>query len=347
MTKMMSLEESMKLDSDPSTSHSYWRAALEGRILPTHRYYVPQGWFRSRRKDGTYEPVTIHMPAGEKKRAEFGKGRYLKVFETAEHEGAFADETFAFIAKDAITYEAYLHWYQTGEWPASEGALALIEESRKARPRAAKKVESAANPVAATEPGIGHNSGEDPAVEFEIFVDQVAAALKGVDGLKAVETDEQVASALSLANRLTELSGQGDKLRVAEKAPHLAATKAVDARWKPTIDDAAGGARTLKNAINALKTKQLREKREREAAQAALANPATEAAPPERIIAPYGNSSTVKTRKQVKVVDYDAVYQALRANADVRALLDKLAQRVIDAGGTIAGVEIEEVARIR
>lgn len=324
--KFMTLEDSRK------SGWAYYQKALKGEDYPIHPHHAPIGFFRkwNRHKDKSW-PVAIWLTDDGRKFAQIGDGATVDI-STPAAEQDFIHDTFQWCSRNAIAYTAYEHWKMHREWPPETGAAAVIEASKAAR---------------AVATGIGHNSGEDPAVAHEAFVDQVNAALAGVTAFAKVTSDEQAAEANSLRNRLTELAGEGGKKHEVEKKPHLEAGRAVDQRWNPVIKQARDGAAALRRAIEAHATEKARKKREEAAAAVAAANPATEAPQPERIETTYGKSTTVKMRKQANVVDFDAVYQALRENPDVKALLRKLAQRVTDAGGNLAGVEVEEVAAIR
>lgn len=384
--KLMSLEESKALDASPETAHRYWYAALRGEILPTHPHYVPCGFYRQDRKDGTAIPLAIWLDPEGQKCAQEGMWP-VKVLSTPEIEAAFAYDTFSWSAKKAISYEAYEHWKQHRAWPQTEGAQALIEESKKARraPKAkADPAPAAAATPTATESGIGHNSGEDPVIVRETFLDQVKAALAGVDRFKAVDSDEKAGEAQSLRSRLSELAGEGDKLRVDEKEPHLRASREVDEKWMPTIREAKAGAAELKKAIEAHATAKMRAEREqarlaaeqeqqRIAAEEAARRPkVTQASTPEtqappapapdpvptpslaqpaestRIAGSYGRATSAKVRKEIDTIDYRKVCdQFVDTNPELQALLRKIADRVIAIGGDVRGVTTKDVARIR
>jgi hypothetical protein len=50
--------------------------------------------------------------------------------------------------------------------------------------------------------------------------------------------------------------------------------------------------------------------------------------------------------KVATVTDQDAAYGYLKANAELTALISKLAQRAVDAGYTVPGTEVTEQRKV-
>lgn len=88
-------------------------------------------------------------------------------------------------------------------------------------------------------PGIGHNGSPEAtpfdAVQLAVLdlADEARATLTGA----VIVTPEQAAAVSALVQRARKIEGAVDNARVAEKSPHLAAGKAVDARYKPLTKD--------------------------------------------------------------------------------------------------------------
>ena len=61
----------------------------------------------------------------------------------------------------------------------------------------------------------------------------------------------------------------------------------------------------------------------------------------------YGRAASKKLIKKALVVDYAAATAAMVTHPELRALVDKLAQRAVDAGVTVPGVTVEEVIDVR
>ena len=53
-------------------------------------------------------------------------------------------------------------------------------------------------------------------------------------------------------------------------------------------------------------------------------------------------AATVRVVKVANVTDYDALFGHVKAFTEVKAVLDRVAQRLVDAGETVPGVTVEE-----
>lgn len=217
-------------------------------------------------------------------------------------------------------------------------------------------------------PGIGHNAG--PANDFDTLADQIESARACVADYAQIEDDEKQAQAQSARARLNELSREADKRRTEEKAPHLEASKAVDAKWQPLVKTAKAAADDIAKAMGAFETAKARKaaeerrRQEDEARKAEEARRAAEAggktiepveiAPPPQEPEPvktvvkggYGRAASVKVVRIATVVDQDAAYQAMRTHPELVRMIAQLAQRAVDAGHEIAGVTFEEERRV-
>ncbi len=310
---------------------AWWKSALKGNFGPMHEGEPQQGFYRTRFKGGKWEPVAIWQDED---------GKWI-----AYRNGREVDpgETWNYCRTNPITREAYDR--------AMDGQPFADEDA-----------------TVAAQVAAGHNSGDlDEAEEIN---DQIESALAGLKAYEAVNDDATAAKALSLRNRLNELSNKADKVRTEQKAPHLAAGKAVDEKWQPLVKKAKAGADTVRDAIGAFETRKLQEqrKREREAEQARIAAeqaareqngetdvmeaPAPAPAPvaaPAPIKAAYGKAASVKVSNVVKdVTDWAALAVYMSNHPDCQDLLRKLAQRALDAGRTnIPGISVEERAGVR
>lgn len=321
---------------------AWWRKALAnpseiGKSLPVHDGVPEQGYYRVRYgKDKPYEPVAIWMEDGAWLAYRGGKE-------------ARADEIWTFVCKHPVSYEAYQAAVDGKGWPDDDKVVAAQ--------------------VKPAEPTIGDNSGQVD--EAETLKDQIDAALKGTGDYKMIGDDATAAKALSLRNRLNELSGQADKIRVKLKAPHLEAGKAVDDKFQPLVKTAKAGADAVRDAIGAWETKKLQDqrRREREAADAIRAAedaarasaPSTEVmeapapaiapveAAPMPIQATYGKAASVSVKIVVdEVTDWQALALYMVDHPVMRDTLRQLAQRALDAGRTnIPGISVTETAKVR
>lgn len=321
----------------------WWQSALKdpskigSKELLVHDSDPQQGYFRVRYgKDKPYEPVAIWKEDGAW--IAYRAGREVK-----------AEDIWTSCCRNPITHAAYEAAMAGKGWPDDDEVVAAQ--------------------VKPPEPGIGDNSGVVD--EAETLKDQIEAALAGKTAYVKIEDDATAAKALSLRNRLNELSGQADKIRVKQKEPHLEAGKAVDAKWQPLVKSAKAGADEIRSAIAGWETEKYRRQQEeaRKAEQARIAaeeaarkqqgetavleQPAPAAAPVEAAPAPikpaYGKAASVSVKTVVKdVTDWPALAVYMSNHGECQDLLKKLAQRAIDAGRTnVPGITTEQVAAVR
>lgn len=313
--------------------YTYWQNALLGNFGPVHDGELQLGFWRKRiSRDGAFVPVATFIHDG--------KLVALVNGDAVEH----PEDLWTFICRNPIPEDWY-HARMAGEpWPDEDGAVAKS--------------------VAPPPPPSGHNN--PPQDEAEILKAQIDAASAGVSDYAEVSDDETAAKAQSLRSRLLELSREADKKRDAEKRPHLEAGKAIDAKFQPLVKAAKAAADAIAKALGAHETRKAREAAEaamraEEARQKALAEqlakhpeapPPEPVAPPQPIVAPapikgaYGRAATVKVVKVATVTDQDAVYGYLKTHPEMIALITQLAQRAVNAGHTVPGVEVTEERKV-
>lgn len=320
---------------------AFWRAALKnpaeiGKSLPVHDGDACQGYWRARNRDKTFDPVAIFYPEGSDVLVAYRNGREVR-----------AEDVWSFCCRYPVTYEAYNNALAGKGWPDDDAIVA----------------------AQVAPPAPGDNSGEVD--EATTIADQIESALAGMAAYAKIADDTTAAKALSLRNRLNELSNQADKIRTKQKEPHLEAGKAVDAKWQPLVKKAKAGADAVKNAIADFETEKLRKQREEERRQAeelrkqqeaaSAAEPAGEApqvetmvaSPPAAAPAPikptYGKAASVGVKIVVdEVKDWLALAAYMIEHPDLRAKLLELAQRALDAGRTnVPGITTQEKATVR
>lgn len=305
--------------------YTYWRNALAGTFGPVHDSDPQLGFYRKRtHKSGPYVPVAIWEQGG-------------KVVALCNGREADAAELWTYVCKYPIAEEWYHARIGGAPWPDEDPAVS----------------------ASLAPPPVGHNQAD----KVDSLKDQIASALSGVSAYANVEDDEAAAKAQSLRSRLLELHRDADKERDVLKRPHLEAERAVDAEWMPLVKSAKAGADTIKKALDAHETAKFkaeqtvlaaqRIKDAEEAAKHAPIGAAPEPTPdpiPAPVAAPirgaYGRAAGVKIVKIAKVTDQDAAYLALKSQPELAALIQKLAQKMVDAGFSLAGVEITEERKV-
>lgn len=321
------------------TDYTYWQNALAGNFGPVHDGDPQPGFYRKRTgKAAGYVPVAIWEQNG-------------KMLALVDGKEADAAEIWTFVCQSPILEEWYRARMSGQPWPD----------------------ESAAVTASLAPPPSGHNN--PPTDDAEILKGQIDAASAGAAEYGDIRDDETASKAQSLRSRLLELSGDADKKREALKKPFFEAGKAVDAKFQPLVKAAKAAADTIRDALGAHETRkaraaeELRRKDEEDARKAAeeaarlaakaekagkpIPAPAPAPPPPEPAPAPalairgaYGRGASVKVVKIAIVVDQDAAYGYLKTQPDLAAVIQKLAQKAVDAGLSVPGVTIEEQRKV-
>lgn len=329
---------------------AWWRAALAnpaeiGKSLKASESDPQQGYFRTRFKGGQWLPVAIFYPEGSDQLVGYRDGKEVRD----------VNELWVWSLRQPISYEAYEKAMAGGGFDDEPPA-----------------------------PTIGDNSGAaDPfealRIEFEGEAELARQFLKA-----EVKTQADADKAGIWAKRLADISKRADGEREREKAPHLAASRAVDDRWRPVIGDAKDMAASLKKHVEPFLIAQKRqeEARARAAAEEAArlrreaeelarqAQEATRDATTERDLnernellrqaqeaekaAEVKNASAgrtgarvaLRTEKRGEIVDYDVLLIALKDRAEIKEVVQSLANRAAKSGFDLPGMKIVEIEKV-
>lgn len=310
--------------------YTYWQNALNGDFGPIHDSEAFPGFYRKRTGRGAgYVPVAIWESGG-------------KVVALVDGKEADASAVWSYVADKPITEQHYRERVETGKWWDEDAAMS----------------------ASLAPPPSGHNQPD----AVDSIKDQIDAALAGVTAYVEVKDDETASKAQGLRSRLLELSREADKQREALKRPHFEAGKAVDETYQPLVKSSKAGADAIAKALGAHETRKAQEAakiaREAEAARLKALEEVQAKAPigvtiepepdPAPILAPvaapikgaYGRAASVKVVKVAVVKDQDAAYQAVKSQPEIAALILKLAQKLVDAGFEVAGVEVTEERKV-
>jgi hypothetical protein len=314
-------------------NYDYWSNALSGEFGPVHEGDAQPGFYRKRvSRGGAYVPVAIWEQDG-------------KIIALVDGKEADAGEIWSYVCQHPVTEQQYHDRVKSGKWHDESDAVT----------------------ASLAPPPVGHNN--PPQDEAEIIKGQIEAAAAGVDGYAEITDDETAAKAQSLRSRLLELSGSADKKREAEKKPHLEAGKTIDAKWQPLVKAAKAAADRIRDALGAHETRKARaaaeaqrkadEARRKQEEEAGAAAPSAKiGTPPAPLPQPespkpvtaikgaYGRGASVKVVKIATVKDQDAAYGFLKSHKELTDLIGKLAQRAIDAGYDVPGVEVSEERKV-
>lgn len=245
------------LDTDPR--FQWWRDALAGRA-PEAVIDDPQPGFYWTGRGTERKPVVIYPGEGELL-ADVGFGGTTS-------KGLSASEVWPRCYSHPITDEVYWDTIDNGRWADLEG---IVEP----KPAEEAPVEPGGNLAVGS-----NNPPEDipPIVAITEEVDNAIAALNAILP-KPGEVVKDQALADRLANsqdRLRELWTKANKQRIIEKRPHDEAAAAVQALWKPLVEEKVGrihaaaskAAAAVTGYLKWAKAEQERIQREAEAAAA-------------------------------------------------------------------------------
>lgn len=143
-------------------------------------------------------------------------------------------------------------------------------------------------------PGVGHN--QPPAIEaFSMALDDAYSTAKDFLDGAPIENQGQADAVGRILSEVKKLRKDADAARADEKAPHLAATRAVDAKWKPLLDRCDAVEKAAKAPLTAYLNKLAEEQREAERkAREEAERKAQEAIAAQRAAATSGDLSAVE-----------------------------------------------------
>lgn len=214
------------------------------------------------------------------------------------------------------TWDAYQHRMKHGTWPGSATS------------------------------GIGDNSGAELPLPERVTL-ETSKAIAWLDAISGtIKTEQQAHDAANVANEIAQLCLKLEKLHEEEKAPHWAECKRLDAEL---LDPAKKGREVsvkLKRLVGKFHD-MAKEAAQRAAAVVAAEPTAAAPAPPPTSFGTTGRKVNISAKLVAKVIDFDKVYHFSRGEPELKALLQKFAQRAIDGGVLPPGVERVEETTVR
>lgn len=332
---------------------AWWQAALAdpyaiGKTLLASESDPQQGYYRTRRKGGQWEPVAIFYPEGSEQLVGYRNGR----------EVSDLNELWVWCLLYPISYEAYDKAMAGGGFD-DEPPAPVGDNSDDADPFEALRIE--------------YLGEKELAEEF----------MK-----RPVTTQAEADKVAIWAKRLTTIKTKAEGLHKVEKQPHLDAGRAVDDKWRELKSDPDELSKRLKAHIKPYLQEQIRQEEERqrkareeadrirrqaeeEARQAreadhqsdrahsateerqrlleAQARAAEQEAEARKVNAGRtGARVSMRTEKVGVVTDYVKAAAALVAmkHRDLIETIDTLAQRAAKAGMPFDGMEIREEQKV-
>lgn len=332
---------------DTARRYAWWRAALQGNVGPTHADHPECGCFRMRIKmkmGHRWLPVAIYPDP------ETGEIKAIVGFDGSQQE-ARPEDVWIWCIKNVVTGDQYSKAFDSGRWH---------DDAPDARPSDSMEGIS------------GDNAPTNPfdAIREELIGEQEAA--KAMIG-EPVSTKDKCDQLGVWARRVLAIRKRAEAERKAEKEPHLEAGRAVDAKWGPLIDMAQAIVESIKRRVEPFLIEQRRaaERAEREAHEEVVAKlkAAMEAEGRERAklqvdadeaakrmedaakqkkqaAGRTGQKIALRTYRLARIIDWQAAILALKDNAELRGLVQEIANRMAREGTKLAGAEIYTEERV-
>ena len=289
-------------------TYTNWRRRLEGKQVPTFEMEFDHGFYRAPIKEG---------------RARIG-WRPVAFFADELSEG-----TVCLFGDNVINLPDQM----SGIWISCVAHPITEEQYRKA---ADEGVWFDADPTVDASRAPAGPPGGDVTQALEA---QIMEAKNGVPAYAKIEDDETASKAQDLRSHLTTLAGKLDKEREAMVRPHLDAQREINGSLNPIIADAKTAATTLRKSLETW------EMLKREAAKS---SDKPNAPPPyAQIRGATGRAASVQDAFDAIITDIVAYFQTVKDKPEVIELMNKLAQKDINAGLRPAGVEAKPTVRIR
>jgi hypothetical protein len=294
-----------------SDQYGYWRRRLAGEVIPITENPEP-GFYRLKTaREAVWYPVAYWVNKDGVLRCRIGHN---------DVDELVALERWPYASKTPITHEVYKAVMAGEPWPDQHEAVIRDRQNSQAAP--------------------DDNS-------FDGLKDRIEDLARDAEVLiKAGAAKDQTAAdrASDLANRLGELQKQADAARAAEKRPHDDAAKAVQAKWAPLLTT-SDIYRRIKAAVITpwLTAETARQKAEATAAAARGDDVAPRSAP--KAGSGGRRSVALRTVKIVTIIDRAEVLKFFESNDQITDVLQTLAQKAVNAGVKVPGVEVKEDQR--
>lgn len=261
------------------------------------------------------------------------------------------------LARHPVAEADARYWFEHGHWP---GEVAVAAPS----PELATPENE---PPAPTSDGRERSNAAEPS-DYDLWLDRAQTLVMHTETwLREVKIDSE-ATAKVAANKIGDLrahASKGKKQHEIEKAPHLAAGRAVDERYLPIVKalEAAtskiriatedfANAEKVRLAAEARRAEEARRQAEEEERRAR--GPAESASPPPpppdpaplvtsvKITSDTGRTISLRTRRVPVVTDHKAALKHFASHPDVQAVVAKLAAAAMKQGEAVPGCEWQE-----
>ena len=287
---------------DTRDRYSWWRNALKGVDQEIHEDQPNCGFYRSRRKDGGFDPVAIW----------WDRDTY-KALRAGQRADAYA--LWTWVCRNPVSEAEYRKVAdQGGEWSDAPPPLAVA----------------------------GHNLPEDPAERLRILLREEQQTWKAWIGQGPIADEDRAAAAAALVKRWSETGDEAEKTRVKLKKPHDDAAKAVQQTWKPIVDGFAVLVSQGKRACDDFLREKAAAAREeaRQQALAAAAGAAPAPVVEKARVGNTGQAITLRTYYSGQITDMEAFLIGQQTHPDIVEAAQKVANAIARGKATVPGMKI-------
>ncbi|MGR9149641.1 hypothetical protein ACU8MT_09280 [Rhizobium leguminosarum] len=327
---------------------AWWQEALEGRLGAIHDGDPQQGYYRTRSKDKPWEPVAIWF--------EDGKWHAMRGDRQVD-----ASDIWTWCCRNPITYEAYTKAIEGAGWDDEPEAPA-IGHNLPSDPFEALQIEFAAEREQAEAFMKKPITTQAEADRAAIWSKRLSTIAKKATDLHKVEKQPHLDAGRNVDNKWRELKEEPDAISKKLKR-HMDAFLQEEARKERERQAAARlEADRIQREADAARVaaEKAAAKNDNDAAAVAAQNNAiaeaerlaAQAAQAERD-AQARNASAGRTGAKVslrtfvfaEITDFDALLMALKDRAEIKEVVETLANRAARSGVELAGMAIRSEQR--
>ncbi len=322
----------------------WWQEALEGRIGPIHDGEPQQGYYRTRFKDKPWEPVAIWF--------EEGKWHAMRGERQVD-----ASDIWTWCCRNPISYEAYTKAIEGAGWDDEPEAPA-IGHNLPTDPFEALQVEFAAEREQAEAFLKKPITTQAEADRAAIWSKRLSTIAKKATDLHKVEKQPHLDAGRSVDDKWRALKDEPDAIskklkrhmdaflqeEARKERERQAAARAEAERIQREADAARVAAEkaAAKNDNSAAAADAAAEA-ERLEQQAAAAERGTQAR--NASAGRTGAKVSLRTFVFAEITDFDALLMALKDRAEIKEVVDMLANRAARSGVELAGMAIRSEQR--
>ena len=316
----------------------WWQNALTGNFGPIYEVQPEDGYYRTKRKGGEWEPVAIWFDEDLQKQIAYRNGRDVK-----------PDEVWTWCCQNPITYEAYQKAIDTGAWDDLPPP-AIGDNSGDVDPFEALKIELAGEIETTSHFLKSSVESQADADKAAIWSKRLGELAKRAEIIRVAEKQPFLDGGRAVDAKWKEITDAADaKSKQLKKhvEPFLIAQRRAEEERQRKAREAAEALRRQADeaARMAMESNAQVDNSAELLAQAKAAEADAEAR--KLSAGRTGARVSIRIEKVGVVTDYAIAAASLVAmnHPDIKATIDQLANRAAKAGMPFAGMEVKEVEK--